>query len=61
MADHAYVLETGRVVLAGPGRDLLARPEIAERYLGVAPPGDGRSNAEGDRAMAAGLAGILGA
>ena len=61
LADHAYVLETGRVVLAGPGRDLLARPEIAERYLGVAPPGDGRSNAEGDRAMAAGLAGILGA
>jgi branched-chain amino acid transport system ATP-binding protein len=59
LADYAYVLETGRVVLEGPGRDLLARTEIAERYLGAAPTGDGRSNAEGDRAMAAGLARIL--
>jgi len=61
VADHAYVLEMGRVTLEGPGRDLLARPEIAERYLGVAPLGDGHANAEGDRAMAAGLARILAA
>jgi branched-chain amino acid transport system ATP-binding protein len=59
VADYAYVLETGRVTLEGPGRELLARPEIAERYLGVAPHADGRSSAEGDRAMAEGLARIL--
>ncbi len=35
IADRAYVLETGRVVLVGAGRELLGRPEIAERYLGV--------------------------
>ena len=61
IADHAYVLETGRVTLEGPGRDLLARPEIAERYLGVAPHGDGQASAAEDRAMAEGLARILAA
>ena len=61
MADYAYVLETGRVTLEGPGRELLARPEIAERYLGVAPHADGQASAEGDRAMAEGLARILAA
>jgi branched-chain amino acid transport system ATP-binding protein len=35
IADRAYVLEMGRIVLQGSGRDLLGRPEIAERYLGV--------------------------
>jgi len=35
IADHAYVIETGRVALAGRGQDLLGRPEVAERYLGV--------------------------
>ncbi len=35
IADRAYVIETGRVVLEGSGRDLLGRPEVAERYLGV--------------------------
>jgi branched-chain amino acid transport system ATP-binding protein len=35
IADRAYVIETGRVVLAGSGQDLLGRPEVAERYLGV--------------------------
>ncbi|MDB5360686.1 MAG: transporter family protein [Rhodospirillales bacterium] len=59
IADHAYVLETGRVTLEGPGRELLARPEIAERYLGVAPQGDEQSTAAEDRAMAEGLARIL--
>jgi len=59
IADHAYVLEMGRIVLEGPGQDLLARSEIAERYLGVAPHGDGRVNGEDDRTMAEGLARIL--
>jgi branched-chain amino acid transport system ATP-binding protein len=35
VADRAYVIETGSIVLHGRGRELLGRPEIAERYLGV--------------------------
>jgi branched-chain amino acid transport system ATP-binding protein len=34
-ADRGYVLETGRVVLAGPARELLDNPEIQKAYLGV--------------------------
>jgi branched-chain amino acid transport system ATP-binding protein len=35
IADHAYVIENGRVALAGRGQDLLGRSEVAERYLGM--------------------------
>jgi branched-chain amino acid transport system ATP-binding protein len=35
IADRAYVIETGRVVIEGRGRELLANPEVADRYLGV--------------------------
>jgi branched-chain amino acid transport system ATP-binding protein len=35
IADRAYVIETGSIALQGSGRELLGRPEIAERYLGV--------------------------
>ena len=35
IADRGYVIETGRVALAGSARDLLGRAEVAERYLGV--------------------------
>ena len=59
VADDAYVLEMGRVTLEGPGAELLARPEIAERYLGVAPQGEGQASAAADRAMAEGLARVL--
>ncbi len=34
LADRGYVLETGRVVLAGPSRELLADPKVQESYLG---------------------------
>ena len=34
IADRAYVLETGRVVLSGSGKDLLANPAVQEAYLG---------------------------
>jgi branched-chain amino acid transport system ATP-binding protein len=34
ISDRGYVIESGRVTLHGPARDLLASPEIAERYLG---------------------------
>jgi branched-chain amino acid transport system ATP-binding protein len=39
LADHGYVLESGRVVKDGPGPALLADPEIQEFYLGVGEAG----------------------
>jgi branched-chain amino acid transport system ATP-binding protein len=35
IADRAYVLETGRVVMQGTGRDLLNDPHVKAAYLGV--------------------------
>jgi len=35
LADHACVLETGRVTLAGRGRDLASDPRVKEEFLGV--------------------------
>ena len=34
MADHAYVLETGSVVISGPGAKLLHNERVQEIYLG---------------------------
>ena len=34
VAHRAYVLETGKLVLSGTGRDLLADPKVKEAYLG---------------------------
>jgi branched-chain amino acid transport system ATP-binding protein len=34
LAHYGYVLETGEVVMAGPGRALLESPEIRRAYLG---------------------------
>ena len=34
IADYAYVLETGRLVLEGTGQDLLAHPRLQDAYLG---------------------------
>jgi branched-chain amino acid transport system ATP-binding protein len=34
LADYAYVLETGRVVLEGTGRHLLADERVRSAYLG---------------------------
>ncbi len=36
LADTAYVLETGRLVLSGPSQQLLANPRVRSAYLGVA-------------------------
>jgi branched-chain amino acid transport system ATP-binding protein len=63
IADRAYVIEMGRVVLEGTGKELLNNPNIAERYLGV---GTGSSSADDARArqrrndLVRGLAPILG-
>jgi branched-chain amino acid transport system ATP-binding protein len=35
IASRAYVLETGRIILSGPGKDLLGDPRVREAYLGV--------------------------
>ena len=34
IADYGYVLQTGRIVLSGAGRDLLANPDMRQAYLG---------------------------
>ena len=34
IADRAYVLETGTIVLSGTGRELLVNPKVQEAYLG---------------------------
>jgi branched-chain amino acid transport system ATP-binding protein len=34
IAHHGYVLETGRVVLAGSGPDLMAHPHLQQAYMG---------------------------
>jgi branched-chain amino acid transport system ATP-binding protein len=35
MADRAYVLENGSIVLEGTGKDLLENPHVKEAYLGI--------------------------
>jgi branched-chain amino acid transport system ATP-binding protein len=35
IADRGYVLETGRVVLSGPGPELLANDRVQQAYLGL--------------------------
>ncbi len=35
VADRAYVIETGRIVLAGSGAELLASPQVQAAYLGL--------------------------
>ncbi len=35
IADHAYVMETGRITLEGPGADLLRDDDVRKAYLGL--------------------------
>jgi branched-chain amino acid transport system ATP-binding protein len=35
VASRAYVLETGRIILSGTGKELLGDPRVREAYLGV--------------------------
>ena len=46
IADHAYVLETGRIMLDGPAAELRRNPEIKEFYLGLNEAGARRSYRE---------------
>jgi branched-chain amino acid transport system ATP-binding protein len=34
LADHAYLLEAGRVVMAGPSADIQKDPAVRRSYLG---------------------------
>jgi branched-chain amino acid transport system ATP-binding protein len=34
LAHRGYVLVTGRITMSGTGRELLARPEVRDAYLG---------------------------
>jgi len=34
IAERAYVIETGKIVLAGSGRELLGNPKVQDAYLG---------------------------
>ena len=34
IADYGYVIETGEIVLEGPGQELLSNPQVKEAYLG---------------------------
>ncbi len=50
LADRAYVLETGRVVLEGPAEELLRDPRVQAAYLGgKAAPGPSRPSAQASR------------
>ena len=35
IADRAYVIETGRIVLSGSGQELLGNPKVQDAYLGA--------------------------
>ena len=35
IADHGYVMESGRVVFSGKAADLLSHPDVREFYLGA--------------------------
>jgi branched-chain amino acid transport system ATP-binding protein len=35
IADRAYVVETGRIILSGSGRDLAANDDVRRAYLGI--------------------------
>jgi len=34
IADHGYVLQTGRIAMSGPPSELLKDPDLVSRYLG---------------------------
>ena len=35
IADYAYVLELGNIVLEGSGKELLQNPDVKKAYLGI--------------------------
>jgi branched-chain amino acid transport system ATP-binding protein len=43
LADYGYIMENGRIVMDGAGRDLLQNPDVQEFYLGLSHGGEKRS------------------
>jgi len=43
IADRAYVMETGRIVLDGPAAELAKNPDVQEFYLGLTETGERKS------------------
>ncbi len=43
IADHAYVMENGRIVLEGPAAELASNPDVQEFYLGLSEGGGRKS------------------
>ena len=46
IADYAYVMENGRIVLDGPAHKLAGNEDIREFYLGVTASGERKSYRE---------------
>ncbi|MGH8992723.1 MAG: ABC transporter ATP-binding protein [Acidimicrobiia bacterium] len=46
IADHAYVMENGRIVLEGPAAELASNPDVQEFYLGLSETGTRKSYRE---------------
>jgi len=46
IADHAYVMESGRIVLEGRAAELAGNPDVQEFYLGLSAGGERRSYRE---------------
>jgi branched-chain amino acid transport system ATP-binding protein len=46
IADHAYVMENGRIVLEGPAAELATNPDVQEFYLGLSEGGARKSYRE---------------
>jgi branched-chain amino acid transport system ATP-binding protein len=43
LADYAYIMENGRIVLDGPAGELAENPDVQEFYLGMTESGERRS------------------
>ncbi len=43
VADHAYIMESGRIVLEGPANELASNPDVQEFYLGMSDGGGRKS------------------
>jgi branched-chain amino acid transport system ATP-binding protein len=43
VADRAYIMESGRIVLEGPAAELASNPDVQEFYLGLGAQGQRRS------------------
>ncbi len=46
IANHAYVMENGRIVLEGPAAELASNPDVREFYLGLSETGTRKSYRE---------------